>query len=337
MKKFVITLLTVLCLATFSTNTCFAFNSIKQGDRGDNVKEVQQILKDLGYLNGSVDGAFGAMTADAVTRFQSENGLDATGIIGEATYNALIATTRPTVTTQSVNENTEVTDDIQSGDAAGVETSTENTVSAETATSDQRPLLSNVVIKESDLDLRIIDAGYSISDGYLFFGVILHNFSESKPYGYPTIRFTARNASGNIIGTGDHVVGTIYPGQDYADANLGFELNEEPAVVEFDLSLPEYDSTPEHATYIPLEVVGVSEKTGEFNDRSYLGEVINHNDYDLSGAAIVVLFRNTDGALIGGDTGYPSGTLGKNSSIPFNVFCMSNANYASYEVSAHPW
>ena len=62
---------------------------LRQGSRGNEVKEVQTRLKKWGYYNGSVDGVFGAGTRAAVIAFQKKNGLTADGVVGKATYQAL--------------------------------------------------------------------------------------------------------------------------------------------------------------------------------------------------------------------------------------------------------
>ena len=56
--------------------------------KGEDVREVQQALKDQG-LEVGVDGVFGPNTEAAVTRFQSREGLTVDGIVGPATRAAL--------------------------------------------------------------------------------------------------------------------------------------------------------------------------------------------------------------------------------------------------------
>ena len=51
-----------------------------QGTRGEDVVMMQQVLADLGYLEGDIDGAYGGGTAEAVSKFQTDRGLEATGI-----------------------------------------------------------------------------------------------------------------------------------------------------------------------------------------------------------------------------------------------------------------
>ena len=62
---------------------------IRQEAGGDKVKEMQQKLKNWGYLTGSADGIFGSATESAVKYFQRRNGLTADGVVGSATAAAL--------------------------------------------------------------------------------------------------------------------------------------------------------------------------------------------------------------------------------------------------------
>lgn len=62
---------------------------VKNGSSGSKVKEVQEKLIESGFLSGSADGIFGNGTEKAVKAFQTERGLDSTGIVDVETYNAL--------------------------------------------------------------------------------------------------------------------------------------------------------------------------------------------------------------------------------------------------------
>lgn len=61
----------------------------KRGDSGGTVREIQTLLKEWGYYDGSVDGIYGSKTESAVRYFQSTNGLTADGKAGPATLEAL--------------------------------------------------------------------------------------------------------------------------------------------------------------------------------------------------------------------------------------------------------
>jgi len=62
---------------------------IKQGMSGENVKTVQNLLLELGYNVGTVDGVFGQKTFEAVRQFQLTHNLIPDGIVGELTLSYL--------------------------------------------------------------------------------------------------------------------------------------------------------------------------------------------------------------------------------------------------------
>ena len=65
------------------------YTELAKGSKGEDVKQLQQRLKDLGYLSGSVDGSYGGGTASAVSNFQNQNGLPVTGTADVATQELL--------------------------------------------------------------------------------------------------------------------------------------------------------------------------------------------------------------------------------------------------------
>ena len=79
---------TVEALPTLTPNK--AYKNIEYGDRGNDVKKMQERLIELGYLpEGSADGAFGYQTNNAVKAFQGANGLNRDGVAGPATLTRL--------------------------------------------------------------------------------------------------------------------------------------------------------------------------------------------------------------------------------------------------------
>lgn len=72
----------------------WAGSVIRNGARGNNVRELQERLLDLGYSlpRFGADGAFGDETANAVRQFQRDAGIGVDGIPGPETYRALLAT-----------------------------------------------------------------------------------------------------------------------------------------------------------------------------------------------------------------------------------------------------
>lgn len=63
---------------------------LKEGMRGAAISRLQDRLRALGFLQGEADGIFGAETAAAVKAAQSKFQLEADGIVGPATWRALM-------------------------------------------------------------------------------------------------------------------------------------------------------------------------------------------------------------------------------------------------------
>lgn len=75
--------------ATTSSSTSSGYKTLSSGSRGSAVKELQEKLNSLGYSCGTVDGDYGAKTANAVREFQRKNGLSVDGIAGPKTLEAI--------------------------------------------------------------------------------------------------------------------------------------------------------------------------------------------------------------------------------------------------------
>ncbi len=101
-SRWMVTVLCIaLCLVTTITvvggaetvapsQTVPPFEAIVYGMKGDEVTQVQQQLKTLGYYTGKVSGNFLDGTFAAVKRFQKDYGLEQTGQVDESTYGLLM-------------------------------------------------------------------------------------------------------------------------------------------------------------------------------------------------------------------------------------------------------
>lgn len=65
------------------------YRTLSEGMDGDDVKNLQQRLFDLGYLDFSPDGFFDFRTKSALEVFQKDHGLNADGVVGGQTSEAL--------------------------------------------------------------------------------------------------------------------------------------------------------------------------------------------------------------------------------------------------------
>lgn len=68
---------------------CNGKRTLRKGDSGEDVRELQEALNTLLYNAGEADGKFGAKTEAAVRLFQTDHGLTADGICGPNTWTAL--------------------------------------------------------------------------------------------------------------------------------------------------------------------------------------------------------------------------------------------------------
>jgi len=86
-----LTVALVLCLSSMAGASAF-----RVGDQGTDVAEIQGQLHSLGY-DVKADGDYGPATAEAVKAFQLSRGLSADGLVGSATYSALLGKSMPEV------------------------------------------------------------------------------------------------------------------------------------------------------------------------------------------------------------------------------------------------
>lgn len=65
-----------------------------KSDSGDNVRDLQARLKQIGWFNAGVTGFYGNVTAKAVSGFQGKRGIAVTGFVDQTTLDRLHAMTR---------------------------------------------------------------------------------------------------------------------------------------------------------------------------------------------------------------------------------------------------
>lgn len=85
------TLFTAFCLSFPFISSSLSKSDVlsKFGSEGNEVKAIQEQLKDRGLYDGEITGYYGSITQAAVRRFQKIKGLTVDGIAGPATLAAL--------------------------------------------------------------------------------------------------------------------------------------------------------------------------------------------------------------------------------------------------------
>lgn len=95
MKKKVIIITLTACIALVAVGMVMQSDNdasalvLKVGSRGDTVKQLQQELKNQGFLSDKPDGIYGTRTKAAVKKMQKAYGLTVDGIAGPKTLSAL--------------------------------------------------------------------------------------------------------------------------------------------------------------------------------------------------------------------------------------------------------
>lgn len=72
------------------SNLSTSSSSLRRGDSGEAVTQLQQALTASGFYSGPVTGYFGSMTEAALMDFQQAKGIHTDGIVGTATQSALL-------------------------------------------------------------------------------------------------------------------------------------------------------------------------------------------------------------------------------------------------------
>lgn len=195
---------------------------------------------------------------------------------------------------------------------------------------------SNETSNSKMLPIEVKEFGYSMQDEYVYYSVILHNPNEDKAIELPSFRITARDESGLPLATEEQTLSIIYPKQDFVHAFQAFDVDEMPATVDIEVLEPDdYNiknvSMLDNSEYSPLNVVNAT-----FRTDSIVGEIQNNNKYDIDSGVVTVIFRDSNGKLIGGTSTYVD-SIKANSTTPFDITIYESFATDNFEVYANIW
>jgi hypothetical protein len=219
---------------------------------------------------------------------------------------------------------------------AGVTTTVELERSADVNIQVQKAVLATDL-----LPLELVDSGYTVKDGYdtlyIQYGFIVKNPNTERAVEYPKIRLKARDADGAVLGTDEIVGSSILPGGTWYSAFQGPSVDSTPATVEFEIVQPNDSDwiAPDRVDNPggPLAVENPTKRSDKI-----VGEVSNHNDFDINSAAVVVLFRDDSGKLLAGDTTYTGNiSAGSKAAFELSLFGVDETYITDhFEVYAYP-
>lgn len=91
----------------YGSKANITYPSMREGEQGTSVKNLQYTLYELGYYDGSIDGQYGQTTADAVRAFQIQNNLTPVdGVAGSKTLSKLYSSDAIAATAANVDYDT---------------------------------------------------------------------------------------------------------------------------------------------------------------------------------------------------------------------------------------
>ena len=141
-----------------------------KGNQSDEVKEIQEMLIDIGYLEeGQADGIFGSKTVDAVKEFQKDYNIRVDGMVGKETLEALrtaaeepivamVADVPPAATTEEAAEDDKKEDE-EAAETEDKEADTEDKkADAEDKKADAEDKEADAEDKEADAEDKKADA-----------------------------------------------------------------------------------------------------------------------------------------------------------------------------------
>lgn len=193
-------------------------------------------------------------------------------------------------------------------------------------------------------NLEIIESGYEVvSSEYgdmvtVYYGIVIKNPNKELKGEFPGITVEMRDESDKVLAVDEMVLQDILPGQELAYGGRADANGERPATVSFTLSVDKDNwSKPDPNDYGEFEFTDVEIKDGA-TFPVLTGEIVSSYSEELDDPAVTTLFRDADGKIVSGDTGYIDGTLVPGEKKAFQVDMLRDLpEYATTSISAMPW
>lgn len=181
--------------------------------------------------------------------------------------------------------------------------------------------------QEERQELSLAESGYWVDSEYgrVNYAVIVENPNMGWAVENAEIVITGKDASGNIVGSTTDYLTLLYAnGKTAVCGSTYFDGVEE---VEFDIVCPKNSWVQEEMQQAEfnelLYAEEINETTDEWGDTTVAGVTVNKAPLELSLATANVVFRASDGSIVGGEEGYLD-TIAPESTKPFSVDYIAN-------------
>ena len=152
--------------------------------------------------------------------------------------------------------------------------------------------------------LAVAETGFAVADGRLYYALVLVNDMANTTVEFPRVRVTFYDEAGEVVAEDEAVRMAICPGQRLAWASTVWGVEKAPASAQAEIVAPRSrDFVNDAALCAPLEVREA--RVEESGDGPVLRcELYNPNEFDAPSAAVTILYRDGEGALLSGESAW---------------------------------
>ena len=181
--------------------------------------------------------------------------------------------------------------------------------------------------------ITVGESSFAVVDGKICYALTLVNDTEGLTVEFPRVRVTFYDAQGEAIASDETVRMALCPGQELAWASDVWNVEETPVSMQAELVTPRSrDFVDSVALCAPLEVRSAT--IGQDGGTATLVcEIYNPNDFDAPSAAVTILYRDGEGALVSGETSWCGG-IPAGSSATFEMPLTPALVQDTFEVQA---
>lgn len=189
--------------------------------------------------------------------------------------------------------------------------------------------------------VKLVESGYhvskSYSDKYLYYAATLENPNTKYTLEFPKIIVTAKNKDGSILTYDEQVLNYVAPGDKVSFASILDCKGKMPDQVEIRAESGNYISHNDKEV-IPtntFKVLSITETKDDLNEYSYVGEIQNTGEQDISSVLVTILLKK-NGKLVGGTTTFLD-HLDAGSKKVFEISEYDLPEHDEYIVSGSSW